>query len=472
MNFWQRYSPELVTDLYELTMAESYLREGMTGEATFGLFVRDYPADRSYFVSAGLEGLLDVLPDFRFSEESLQYLGSLGKFSAGFMDYLRGFRFSGRIRAIPEGRIFFAQEPILEVTAPIIEAQVLETIVMNFIQLETMLASKAARVFGAAAGKGIIDFGMRRTHGIDASIKAARASYIVGFLGTSNLLAGKLHDIPVFGTMAHSYVSSFPGELDSFYAFARAFPNGTVLLIDTYDSISGALKAVEVAKAMAKRGHKLLGVRLDSGDLDDLSRKVRGILDDAGLPDVQILVSGNLDEYKVENLVKCGADIDLFAVGTRMGVSADAPYLDIAYKLVEYEGRPVLKLSTGKKTWICKKQVYRSYQADGTMDTDRVCLLDSRGMEGEPLLELVMENGERARPADSLSRIRERFSEEWRRLPEHLKAIHSPQVYPVEVCKSLRDLDSKTAMLKRHKEVEDLLAKCEVVALKTASGGK
>jgi nicotinate phosphoribosyltransferase len=460
-DWWERYSPELVTDLYELTMAESYLREGMNGEATFNLFIRDYPADRSYFVSAGLESLLDVLPDFRFSEESIRYLLSLKKFSTGFLEYLRRFRFSGRVRAIPEGRIFFAQEPIIEVTAPIIEAQVIETLVINAIQLETMLASKAARVHGAASGKGLIDFGMRRTHGVDASVKAARTSYMVGFLGTSNLLAGKIYDIPVFGTMAHSYVTSFHREIDSFHAFARAFPEGTVLLIDTYDSISGALKAVETATAMAERGDKLRGVRLDSGDLADLSKKVRLILDNAGFHDVKIMASGNLDEYKVESLARNGSDIDVFAVGTRMGVSADAPCLDIAYKLVEYEGRPILKLSTGKKTWIGKKQVYRFDDAYGKMQFDRLCLLDSGKREGEPLMELVMEAGKRTRLPEPLQKIRASFANEWQRLPERLKAIHPSQDYHVEICESLRELDSETARIKKCEEVDEKLASCQ-----------
>ena len=258
-----------------------------------------------------------------------------------------------------------------------------------------MLASKAARVSSVASGRGLIDFGMRRTHGVDASVKAARSSYLAGFLGTSNLLAGKIYGIPVFGTMAHSYITSFPSELDAFHAFARAFPDNTVLLVDTYDSIAGTIKAVEVAIALRKKGKKLLGVRLDSGDLADLSRKVRLILDEAGLPDVKIMASGNLDEYQIETLLNGGAQIDFYAVGTRMGVSADAPYLDIAYKLVEYEGRPVLKLSTGKKTWIGKKQVYRFYGADGKMDFDRVCLLDSGRQEGEPLMRVG--HGERAK---------------------------------------------------------------------------
>jgi nicotinate phosphoribosyltransferase len=457
MKPWEQYAPELITDLYEFTMADSYLQEGMDGEATFSLFIRDYPVDRSCFVSAGLESLLQILPDFRFSDESLRYLVSLGKFSTGFIDYLRGFHFSGSIRAIPEGRIFFAQEPILEVTAPMIEAQIIETLVLNVIQLETMLASKAARVSAVAAGKGLIDFGMRRTHGVDASVKAARSSYLAGFLGTSNLLAGKIYGIPVFGTMAHSYIISFPSELDAFHAFARAFPDNTVLLIDTYDCIAGALKAVEVAIALREKGKKLLGVRLDSGDLADLSRKVRLILDEAGLHDVKIMASGNLDEYQIETLLKSEAQIDFYAVGTRMGVSADAPYLDIAYKLVEYEGRPVLKLSTGKKTWIGKKQVYRFYGAHGKMDFDRVCLLDSGRQAGEPLMELVIEGGQRVRAPESLLEIRVRFSQEWRKLPEIFKAVHPGQVYPVEVCQSLKELDRKAARLKWREEVEGRL---------------
>jgi len=336
MKVWEQYVPELVTDLYELTMAESYLREGMTEEAAFSLFVRGYPGDRAYFVSAGIEHLAEVLPDLRFSSDSLRYLASLGKFSTAFIDYLRDFRFTGTVRAVPEGRIFFADEPLIEVVAPIIEAQIIETLALNVMQLETMLATKSARVWHAAAGKGLIDFGMRRTHGVDASVKAARASYLAGFLGTSNLLAGKIYGIPVFGTMAHSYVTSFDREIDAFNAFARAFPGNTVLLIDTYDTIAGARKAIEVAAAMRQRGEKLQAVRLDSGDLAGLSREVRRVLDEAGFPEVRIMASGNLDEFKVEELVRSGAAIDYFAVGTRMGVSSDAPYLDIAYKLVEF----------------------------------------------------------------------------------------------------------------------------------------
>lgn len=457
MKVWEQYVPELVIDLYELTMAESYLREGMSGEATFSVFIRGYPAERAYFVSAGLEHLLEILPDFRFSSESLRYIKSLGKFSSGFVDYLRDFRFSGCIRAIPEGRIFFSQEPVIEVTAPIVEAQIVETLVLNVIHLETMLASKAARMMQAAGGRGVIDFGMRRTHGIDASVKAARTSYLTGSLGTSNLLAGKIYGIPVFGTMAHSYVTSFQREIDAFCAFARAFPDNSVFLIDTYDTLAGARKAAEVAELISGEGKKLLGVRLDSGDLLELSRQVRLILDESGFPDVKIMVSGNLDEYKVEALVNAGAPIDVFAVGTRLGVSADAPYLDIAYKLVEYERRPVLKLSSGKKTLIGKKQVYRRYDPEGKMDHDRICLLDSADSDGEPLLDLVMKDGIAIRATESLASIRARFREEWEKLPLKYRAIQPKGYYPVQVSEVLRRLDARTAEEKRVEEVESFI---------------
>jgi nicotinate phosphoribosyltransferase len=413
-------------------------------------------SERAYFVSAGLEHLLEILPDLHFSTESLDYLISLGKFSSEFIDYLRNFHFSGTIRAIPEGRIFFSQEPIVEVTGTIIETQIIETLVLNVIHLETLLAGKAARIVHAASGKGLIDFGMRRTHGVDASVKAARASYLTGFLGTSNLLAGKIYDIPVFGTMAHSYVTSFQREIDSFLAFVRAFPDNAVFLIDTYDTLAGARKAVEVAQIIAGRGQKLLAVRLDSGDLHELSREVRLILDESGFPDVGIMASGNLDEFKVDALVKAGAPIDFYAVGTRLGVSADAPYLDIAYKLVEYERRPILKLSSGKKTWVGKKQVYRCYDAEGKMDHDRICLLDSDVSDGEPLLELVMKDGKRSRPPESLAAIRDRFGADWTRLPEKYRAIRPEGHYPVGVSEVLRLLDTRTAQEKRREEIESV----------------
>ncbi|GLI35599.1 nicotinate phosphoribosyltransferase [Desulforhabdus amnigena] len=454
MNVWDQYAPELVTDLYEFTMAESYLKENMSGEATFSLFIRAYPHHRAYFVSAGLEHLLELIRDFRFSEASVDYLASTGKFSRDFTDYLKKVRFTGTVRAIPEGRIFFTQEPILEVTAPIIEGQLLETLVINVIQLETLLASKAARCVHAARGRALVDFSLRRTHGVDAGLKAARASYLAGFVGSSNVLAGKIYGVPVFGTMAHSYVTSFKNEMDSFLAFARTYPDDTVLLIDTYDTLRGAEKALEVARRMSAEGKPLVGVRLDSGDLVDLSRKVRKIFLDGGFPDVKIIVSGSLDEYSLEKLLEEGAEIDLFAVGTRMGVSSDAPYFDIAYKLVEYEGRPILKLSSGKKTWVGKKQVYRFYDEDGKMKEDLLCLLEEAVPGGEPLLETVIKDGELQRSPESLERIRERFAGEWEKLPHIYRSTYPVETYPVKISADLSELERQTSEARRREEIE------------------
>ncbi len=357
------------------------------------------------------------------------------------------------MRAIPEGRIFFANEPVVEVTAPITEGQLLETLVLNVVQLETLIASKAARCVHAARGRSLIDFSFRRTQGVDAGVKAARTSYLVGFDGTSNVLAGKLYGIPVFGTMAHSYVTSFEHELDSFLAFYRTFPENTVLLIDTYDTVSGARKAVEVARIMAADGKVLKGVRLDSGDMAALSREVRRLFRESGLEGVSILASGNLDEFKIQELIEAGAEIDVFAVGTRMGVSSDAPYLDIAYKLVEYDGRPILKLSSGKKTWVGRKQVYRLHDAQGMMKEDILSLLSERQVEGEPLLTVVVDEGKRRNPPESLSAIRERFSRDWNALPPPCREIRPTEGYPVKISRALEELDTRTVEDKR-REIE------------------
>lgn len=454
MNVWEQYTPELVTDLYELTMAASYFQEGMIGEATFSLFIREYPPDRACFVLAGMDHLIQMISEMRFSEASVAYLASLGKFSSEFLDYLRGFNFTGSIRAMREGRIFFPHEPVLEVTAPIIEAQIIETLALNVIQLETILASKAARCVHAARGRGLIDFSLRRTQGVDAGVKAARASYLVGFLGTSNLLAGKIFGIPVFGTMAHSYVTSFEHEMDAFLAFARAFPENTVLLLDTYDTISGAEKAVQLAQMMAAQGRSLRGVRLDSGDMVHLSRRVRQIFREGGIPEVKIMVSGNLDEFRIQEMVDAGAEVDLFAVGTRMGVSADAPFCDIAYKMVEYAGRPVLKLSSGKKTWVGRKQVFRCFDNKGMMKEDLLALASESHPEAEPLLEVAMEKGRLVRPPDNLQSIRERFEGEWSRLPLSCRELKPSSHFPVRISHLLQSLDDRIAEERELEEVK------------------
>ncbi|MGD9306030.1 MAG: nicotinate phosphoribosyltransferase, partial [Desulfobacterales bacterium] len=314
----------LLTDLYEFTMAQAYLQNNMFAAATFSLFIRDYPPHRGYFVSAGLEDVLDFLEWFHYSQEDLDYLSSTGLFSEDFLHYLSELRFTGDVYAIPEGRLFFKDEPVLEVTAPIIEGQLMESFVINAINLQANMASKVSRCVYAANGRNIVDFSLRRTQGTDAGLKVAKTGYIAGLAGTSNVLAGKLHKIPVSGTMAHSFITSFNEEIDAFRAFAEVFGDNTVLLIDTYDTLTGAEKAIEVAKEMAKRGQKLKGVRLDSGDMTKLSKQVRELLRQEGLEDVKIFASGGFDEFKIADSLANGAEIDAFGVGTKMGVSADS----------------------------------------------------------------------------------------------------------------------------------------------------
>jgi nicotinate phosphoribosyltransferase len=424
----------LFTDLYELTMAASYVRERMHDEATFSLFVRHLPAHRSFLVAAGLEDVLAFLEGFEFSEAAIRYLRSLGLFDADVLDVLGDVRFTGTVRAMPEGTVLFPDEPLLEVTAPILEAQLVETAVINFVHLQTVLASKAVRCVLAARGRAIVDFGLRRTHGIDAGMKAARCAYIAGATMTSNVLAGFYEGIPPAGTMAHSYVTAFPSEIDAFRAFARAFPGGTTLLIDTYDTVAAAHKAVVVAREMEREGRRLAGVRLDSGDLLELSRQVRLILDDAGCPDVRIFASGGLDEDEIARCLDAGAPIDAFGVGTRMNVSADAPYLDIAYKLVKYGERDVLKLSPGKATWPGAKQVYRLRASDGTFERDVLALRDEEppGAGAEPLLRTVMAGGRRVEPAPALTAIRERCAGQVAALPEALRRLVTDHRHVVE----------------------------------------
>jgi len=433
----------LFTDLYELTMAQAFYQQGMFAPATFSLFIRNYPANRGYLVSAGLEDVLDYLESLYFSPASLEYLRSTNMFAGDFLEYLRGLRFTGSVRAIHEGRLFFVNEPVLEVTAPIIEAQIAETFIINQINLQTLLTTKAARCVWAAQGRPLADFASRRTHGTDAALKMARCSYIGGFQSTSNVLAAQRYGIPPSGTMAHSFISSFLSEKEAFRVYANTFPDRTILLVDTYDTIEGAWRAVEVAKEMEAEGHRLVAVRLDSGDLDTLSRQVRHILDDSGLDYVKILASGGLDEYELEELVKNKAPIDLFGVGTRAGVSNDAPYSDMAYKLVCYDQRPVTKLSPDKTYLPGAKQVFRLRDRQGQFSRDVIAREDEDIPGGEALLGLVMENGRRTGPSPNLNEIRERLVQDFERLDDHHKRLSSPPPYPVAVSPRLEQLTAQ-----------------------------
>jgi nicotinate phosphoribosyltransferase len=429
----------LLTDLYELTMAAAFLREGLDGTATFSLFVRRLPAERGFLVAAGLEDVLEYLRDFRFSADALSYLRSLGRFEPGFLEFLATLRFTGDVRAAREGTLMFADEPLLEVTGPLIEAQIVETAVIHFCHLQTVQASKAARSVLAAGGRALAEFGLRRTHGMAAGMKAARAAFLTGFDSTSNVLAGKTYGMPLSGTMAHSFVSAFPREMDAFEAYARAFPDSAVLLLDTYDTAAAAHLAVQVARRLAARGHRLAGVRLDSGDLAALSREVRRILDAGGCPEVEIIVSGGLDEHDIAALLAAGAPIDAFGIGTRLNVSADAPSLDMVYKLVRLDGRDVLKLSPGKETWVGGKQVVRRVDGEGRLEGDTLALEEEPVPAGAVgLLEPVMRGGELVRPHPGLAELRAHCAGQLAALPPGLRRLRDAAAYPVVPSEALR----------------------------------
>ncbi len=429
----------LFVDLYELTMAQVYLERGLEAEATFSLFVRRLPPSRSFLVAAGIGPLLSAVTELKFSEEHLEFLDSLKLFKKSFLEYLKNFKFEGDIWVLDEGTFFFENEPILEVTAPLPQAQLLETLVINAINVETAVATKALRCVLAAQGRPCVDFSARRTHGTEAALHVARASYIGGFSATSNVEAGRLFGIPVTGTMAHSYIEVFDSEESAFKAFAKEFPQNAVFLIDTYDTLKGAEAAVRVAKELEREGISVKAVRIDSGDLVSLSKRVREVLDRAGLSQVKIFVSGGIDEYEIDRLVRSGAPIDAFGVGTKMGVSADAPYLDIAYKLVDYDGRPKMKLSEGKVTYPGKKQVFRKFdEGSGRWAGDVVGLRE----EGQGLLKCAIREGRLVRKLPSLKEIRERVMGQLDTFPEAL--LKGEEVYKPEISSALKELFEKT----------------------------
>ena len=433
-------SSPLLTDLYQLTMLQAYFEQGMNETAVFEFFVRRLPPNRGFLLAAGLEQALAFLENLRFTEEELDWVRKSGRFDKNFPDELARLRFTGDVHAMPEGTVFFANEPILRVTAPIPQAQLVESRLINILHYQTLVASKAARCVLVAPDKLLVDFGLRRAHGAEAGMFAARASHLAGFSGTSNVLAGAEYGIPAYGTMAHSFVQAHAGEEEAFEHFARAQPENVTLLIDTYDTEAAAQKVVRLAPRLARQGVTIKAVRLDSGDLAAHARNVRRILDDGGLGEVRIFSSGNLDEYIVRDLLARGAPIDGFGVGTHMGTSNDAPYLDCAYKLEEYAGSARRKRSEGKATWPGRKQVFREHDASGVMTGD-ILTVESDRRAGAGLIRQVMRGGRRLAAPETLADIRRRAAQELARLPAHLRALSEEEPpYPVAIAPALERL--------------------------------
>lgn len=432
-------NPALLTDLYQLTMLQGYFAHGMEQTAVFEFFVRKLPKNRNFLVAAGLEQVLDYLQNLHFSTEEIDWLAGTGLFDRDFLDRLADLKFTGDAHALPEGSLFFPNEPILRITAPFPEAQLVESRVINLLQFQSMIASKAARSVLSAPNRLLVDFGMRRAHGAEAALLAARASYLVGFDGTATVVAGQAFDIPVYGTMAHSFVQAHADEAKAFENFALANPDNVVLLIDTYDTEAAAQKVVELAPKLAAQGIRIKGVRLDSGDLNHHAHKVRAILNRGGLEKVTIFASGSIDEYALAQLKAQQAPIDGYGIGTHLDTSADAPYLDCAYKLQEYAGIPRRKRSEGKATWPGRKQVYRTFGADGLLAGDTVTL-ESAPAPGQPLLQPIMNNGRMLEPLPTLYEAREYARKQLDRLPAPLRQLHTALPYPVTISEALRHL--------------------------------
>ncbi len=432
----------LLTDLYQLNMIQAYLEHGETGTAVFEFFVRKLPPQRGFLIAAGLEQALGFLQSLRFSPEEIEWLAQSGRFGNGLLDHLAQLRFTGDVHAMPEGTVFFANEPILRVTAPLPEAQLIETRLINILHFQSLIAAKAARMVLSAPGKLLVDFGLRRAHGAEAGLYAARASYLAGFAGTATMLAGKLFGIPVYGTMAHSFIQAFESEEAAFEAFARSRPENLILLIDTYDTEKAARKVVSLAPRLKAAGIAIRGVRLDSGDLIALSKSVRRILDEGGLKEVTIFASGGIDEVELAKTAEQRAPIDGFGIGTSLTTSFDVPALDCAYKLQEYAGLPRRKRSTGKATWPGRKQVWRQYGADGRISRD-VLSVEGDDQAGELLIELVMKGGRRLTPQSTLVEIRARAAHSLERLPQPLRRLEPGAPYPVEVADVLKQLTAE-----------------------------
>lgn len=427
----------LLTDFYELTMLQAYHDQGMGETAVFDFFIRRLPPHRNYLVACGIEDVIHYLETFRFSGSHLDHLRSLGSFSHEFIDGLVDFRFTGSVRAVAEGTVVFGNEPILEVIAPIAEAQFVETFVMNQLHVSILAASKAARVVAASRGRSVVDFGLRRMHGADAGVKAARSFYIAGVDATSNVLAGEIYGIPVSGTMAHSYIQAHDSEYEAFRNFIHTMPAAT-LLVDTYNTLEGVRQVIRLAHELGSE-FRVAGIRLDSGDISSLAKQSRRLLDEAGLTKVTIFASGNLDEYTIENLLESGAPIDGFGVGTLMGTSADAPFLDSAYKLVEYAGKPRMKRSPGKATLPARKQIFR--QIENGVATRDILGRHNELIPGLPLLRPVMIDGRRIEPELPLGAIRKHCGEQIRLLPSHLLQLQAAvPPYPLVLSPQIEEL--------------------------------
>jgi len=452
----------LLTDLYELTMLQAYHASAMNEVAAFEFFARELPSHRNFLLAAGLSQVVEYLTRLHFSPQDLAWLESTGRFRPRFLDSLADLRFTGDVDAMPEGTVFFGNEPLLRVVAPMREAQFVESRVMNLLHFQSVVASKAARCVLAAHAKPLIDFGLRRAHGAEAGLLSARASYIAGFAGTATALAGAVFAIPVFGTMAHSFVQAHEDEVAAFAQFARAQPENTALLIDTYDTESAAHKVVRLAEQLRAESIRISAVRIDSGDLSEHARKVRRILDSGGQPDITILASGNLDEYRLAEMLANQAPIDSFGVGTRMNVAADAPFLDCAYKLVEYAGRGRRKRSEGKATWPGRKQVYRRFDARGRMAED-VVSLEGDPQEGAALLATVIRAGHVCAPQPTLAAIRAHARAQLAALPEALRAMGPAPPYPVAIAPALRalarEVDLATALASENSSALDGVGK-------------
>lgn len=429
----------LLTDLYQLTMLQGYYEQNMEELAVFEFFVRKLPENRGYLVAAGLAQVLTYLEQLQFSSDEIEWLTSTGRFKPAVLDRLETLKFTGDVHAMPEGTVFFANEPILRITAPLPEAQLIESRIINLLHFQILIASKAARSVLIAPDKLLVDFGMRRAHGSEAALLAARASYLAGFTGSATVAAGMHFGIPIYGTMAHSFIQAYPSESQAFADFAKANPDNVVFLIDTYDTEAGAQKAVDLTAALHAQDIKIKGVRIDSGDLADHARKVRSILDRGGLNHTTIFASGNIDEYKLAELMAEQAPIDGFGIGTRMDVSADVPYLDCAYKLQEYAGIARRKRSEGKATWPGRKQIYRNYDDNGIMSGDTVTV-DNAPCAGQPLLQLVMQRGKTVAGQPTLIEAREYTRRQLNGLPMSLRQLSNTSEYPVIISAELQAL--------------------------------